>query len=150
MAKGTISRSWMFCPSARRRTSTITRWPRCWNPSGNCMDAARFHLLMGDSSQLSRAWQQVLDWYAIFHADPWGSLYWGLVWVCAFVITFLLLRMLFTRWGESNVTQKTLGVSVLVHVMIGMVSNSVIFLPSGGVRSHDQPGVPIRRVVFES
>src|SRR5579863_4392923 len=81
--------------------------------------------------------------------DPWAAGYWGLVWACGFVITFLLVRMFFTRWGDRDITKKTLGVSLLVHFLVGMVSNSVVFGPG---TSHDPDSggaLTIRDVVVE-
>src|SRR5262249_5755923 len=61
--------------------------------------------------------------------------------------TFLLLRMLFTHWGDRDVMKKTLGLSLLVHVLVGMLSTTVIFGP--GMSSSGEPEmlVAIRRVV---
>ncbi len=98
---------------------------------------------------LEGAKSAAIDLYDHVRADVWGSLYWGVIWGCAFVITFLLVRMLFTRWGDRNITMKTLGVSLLVHLLAGMISNTVVFGPGGGVVPEEKPGVPIRRVVFE-
>jgi hypothetical protein len=98
---------------------------------------------------LDGAKSAAIDLYDHVRADVWGSLYWGVIWGCAFVITFLLVRMLFTRWGDRNITMKTLGVSLLVHFLAGMISNTVVFGPSSGILSEEKQGVPIRRVMFE-
>src|SRR5260370_4183206 len=80
-----------------------------------------------------------LDVYDRIQRDPLAAGYWGLVWGCGFVITFLLVRMFFTRWGDRDITKKTLGVSLLVHLLVGMVSNSVVFGP-GSARESDSGG----------
>lgn len=54
--------------------------------------------------------------------DPVTFVFWCVVWVCSFLLTALLLRMLFTRWGDTNVTRKTMAVSLLAHFLLGMLS----------------------------
>src|SRR5258708_35093308 len=76
----------------------------------------------------------LLGVYDRMQRDWMATGYWGLVWACGFVITFLLVRMLFTRWGDRDITKKTLWVSLLVHTLVGMVSNTVVFGPGF---SHD-------------
>src|SRR5579871_5761139 len=73
-----------------------------------------------------------LDLFDRMQRDWWATAYWGFVWACGFVITFLFLRMLFTRWGDRDVTKKTLGLSLLVHALVGMLSTTVIFGTSVG------------------
>src|SRR5262245_62877564 len=89
----------------------------------------------------------LLDIYDRMQRDWWATAYWGGVWACGFVATFLLLRMLFTHWGDRDVMKKTLGLSLLVHVLVGMLSTTVIFGP--GMSSSGEPEmlVAIRRVV---
>ena len=79
-----------------------------------------------------------LDGYDRIKQDPLAAAYWALVWACGFCITFLLVRMFFTRWGDRDITKKTLGVSLLVHLLVGMVSNSVVFGP--GLSRDSEPG----------
>ena len=86
---------------------------------------------------VSQRWQQAV-------ADPLGALFWTLVWGCAFVATFLFIRMLFTGWGDRNVTEKTLALSLLVHLLVAMLSTTVML-----VREPDPPTetrTPLRRV----
>ena len=71
----------------------------------------------------------LLGVYDRMQRDWMATGYWGLVWACGFFITFLLVRMLFTRWGDRDITKKTLGVSLLIHMLVGMVSNTEIFGP---------------------
>ncbi|MFM8582776.1 MAG: hypothetical protein ACKOFW_14895, partial [Planctomycetaceae bacterium] len=87
---------------------------------------------------VSLRWQQAV-------ADPLGALFWTLVWGCAFVATFLFIRMLFTGWGDRNVTEKTLALSLLVHLLVAMLSTTVML-----VRQPDPPAetrTPLRRVM---
>ena len=95
-----------------------------------------------------RVWEFVVEIAGRFRTDPWGSLYWSAIWICGFVITFLLVRMLFTRWGDRNITFKTLTVSLLMHLLLAMVSNTVVFEPTQA-GSNEIIGVPIRRVIIE-
>ncbi|MBI3863318.1 MAG: hypothetical protein HY290_15615 [Planctomycetia bacterium] len=91
-----------------------------------------------------------LDLYEHMQNDWTATAYWAGVWACGFVVTFLLVRMLFTRWGDRNITQKTLGVSLLVHFLAGLISSSVVFESgSAGAQPDEVPGVPIQRVVVE-
>src|SRR5579872_2012711 len=73
-----------------------------------------------------------LDLFDRMQRDWWATAYWGFVWTCGFVATFLFLRMLFTRWGDRDVTKKTLGLSLLVHALVGTLSTTVIFGTSAG------------------
>jgi hypothetical protein len=56
--------------------------------------------------------------------------------------------MVFTRWGDRNITRKTLGLSVAVHALIGMVSTHVILVTSAP-EAGEEP-IPIRRLVVEN
>ena len=95
---------------------------------------ARLPLLLAYGPSLDEFKRFMRDVYVYVQEDPWAAGYWGLVWACGFIITFLLVRMFFTRWGDRDITKKTLGVSLLVHLLVGMVSNSVVFGPGS---SHD-------------
>jgi len=79
--------------------------------------------------------------------DPFGYAFWGVIWSFAFAATFLLLRMFFTGWGDKNVTEKTLALSILLHVLLAMVSTTVMLRqdepPPQEVRTR------IRRVVVD-
>ena len=102
---------------------------------------------------LDGAKSAAVDLYDHVRADVWGSLYWGVIWGCTFVITFLLVRMLFTRWGDRNITMKTLGVSLLVHLLVGMISNTVVFGPGAACcrkksRASPFPARRLRRAEF--
>ena len=76
-----------------------------------------------------------------------GILY--VTWAGLFAATFVLVRMLYTRWGESNVTAKALAVSALVHLAGGLWTTTVR-LASGRPVVTAQERVPIRRVIIES
>ena len=80
--------------------------------------------------------------------DPFGYAFWGLIWGVAFVVTFLLIRMFFTGWGDKNVTEKTLALSILLHALVAMLSTTVM-LTQGEVASSEQR-TQIRRVVLEN
>lgn len=82
--------------------------------------------------------------------DWWGSAYWAGVWVFGFILTFFLVRMLFTRWGEGDVTRKTLVLSLLAHGFAAMLSTTVIFGPGLPRDGGDFEQIfSIRRVVNE-
>lgn len=70
-------------------------------------------------------------------------------WTGLFVATVLLVRMLYTRWGESNVTGKAIALSLLIH-MVGGLWTTTVHLASGAVAVAKADRVPIRRVVIES
>ncbi len=89
----------------------------------------------------------LLDVYDRMQRDWWATAYWGGVWACGFVATFLLLRMLFTHWGDRDVMKKTLGLSLLVHVLVGMLSTTVIFGPGTSASGEPEALVAIRRIV---
>ncbi|MFN6106085.1 MAG: hypothetical protein ACK5EA_16770, partial [Planctomycetaceae bacterium] len=80
--------------------------------------------------------------------DPFGYAFWGVVWGVAFMATFLLVRMFFTGWGDTNVTEKTLALSILLHALVAMLSTTVM-LTQGEVASSEQR-TQIRRVVLEN
>lgn len=80
-------------------------------------------------------------------ADPLGYAFWGAIWTCAFVATFLLIRMFFTGWGDRNVTEKTLGLSILVHALIAMLSTTVMLATEKGPPAETR--TRIRRVLVE-
>lgn len=48
-----------------------------------------------------------------------------IVWLGLFGATFLLIRMLVTRWGDTDVTRKAIVLSLLVHAMAGLGSSTV-------------------------
>jgi hypothetical protein len=83
-------------------------------------------------------------WEHMHHGEWWASTaFWGVIWACGFVATFLLLRALFTRYGDRDVMKKTLVVSLLLHVLCGMLSTRVVFgprAPSQGLLSLILPG----------
>ncbi len=90
-----------------------------------------------------------LDLYDRMQRDWAATAYWGGVWVCGFIATFVLLRMLFTHWGDRDVMKKTLGLSLIVHMLFGMLSTTVMFGP--GISSEGEPNAyAIRRVVVEN
>jgi len=62
--------------------------------------------------------------------------------------TFLLVRMFFTGWGDKNVTEKTLALSILLHALLAMLSTTVM-LTQGDVAPSEQR-TPIRRVLLEN
>jgi hypothetical protein len=71
-------------------------------------------------------------WEHMHHGEWWATTaFWGVIWACGFVATFLLLRVLFTRWGDRDVMKKTLAVSLLLHLIFGMLSTRVVFGPAG-------------------
>ncbi|RPI81048.1 MAG: hypothetical protein EHM42_11245, partial [Planctomycetaceae bacterium] len=80
-------------------------------------------------------------------ADPLGYTFWGVIWGCAFAATFLLIRMFFTGWGDRNVTEKTLGLSILMHAVIAMLSTTVMLATES--RPPAETRTRIRRVVVE-
>ncbi len=80
--------------------------------------------------------------------DPFGYAFWGVVWGVAFMATFLLVRMFFTGWGDKNVTEKTLALSILLHALLAMLSTTVM-LTQGDVAPSEQR-TPIRRVLLEN
>ncbi len=81
--------------------------------------------------------------------DWWATAWWGAVWTCGFIVTFLLLRMLFTRWGDRNVMTKTLALSLLVHVLGGMLSTEFMFGPGLAQEAESDEGISIRNVLVE-
>ncbi|MSR59840.1 MAG: hypothetical protein EXS05_19750 [Planctomycetaceae bacterium] len=72
-------------------------------------------------------WQALVE-YA--RHDPLGFGFWSLVWIGSFTTTFLLLRALFTHWGDTQVTRKTMAVSLLAHLILGMVSTRLVLSES--------------------
>jgi len=77
--------------------------------------------------------------------DPFGYAFWGVIWSFAFAATFLLLRMFFTGWGDKNVTEKTLALSILLHVLLAMLSTTVMLRQDEAPRQELR--TRIRRVV---
>jgi hypothetical protein len=80
--------------------------------------------------------------------DPLGYAFWGVVWGVAFMATFLLIRMFFTGWGDKNVTEKTLALSILLHALLAMLSTTVML--TQGETAPAEQRTRIRRVVMES
>jgi hypothetical protein len=70
-------------------------------------------------------------------------------WSGLFVATVLLVRMLYTRWGESNVTGKAIALSLLIH-MVGGLWTTTVHIASGAAAVAKAERIPIRRVVVES
>lgn len=70
--------------------------------------------------------------FAQMRSEPLLYAFWAGVWVGGFVATFLFLRMLFTRWGDTNVTKKTLYLSLLLHFLGGLLSTRVMLPQSSG------------------
>jgi hypothetical protein len=99
-------------------------------------------------SLLDRARQFVIDAYDRMQSDWMATAYWAGVWACGFIVTFLLIRMMFTHWGDRDVTKKTIWFSLLVHTLVGMLSTTVIFPNVRG-----EPGLggsaPIRHVIIQ-
>lgn len=94
------------------------------------------------------AWLERLEpWFHRAVEDVSTNWIWYLIWSGLFVATFLLLRMLVTRWGNENVTQKTLVLSLLLHSVAGLFSTTVKIAQSTAVESVSDH-VPIRRVVM--
>ena len=98
---------------------------------------------------LDRVKPAVLDLIDRLWQGGWASVYWGGVWLMGFIATVLLFRMLFTRWGDGNVMKKTLGLSLLVHLLFGMVSTHVTLGPGSSLRGAPEKFVPVSRVVVE-
>lgn len=73
-------------------------------------------------------------------------------WACGFAATFVFFRMIFTHWGDTRVTQKTLTLSMLVHLAAGLLSTNVILrgsaLPNPGLGRG--PGTGERRIPIHS
>src|SRR5260221_6142444 len=88
-----------------------------------------------------------LDLYDHMQRDWWATAYWSGVWVCGFIATFLLIRMLFTHWGDRDVMKKTLGLSLIVHMLVGMLSTTVMFGPGSSGSDEPEDVIAIRRVV---
>src|SRR5579872_6955169 len=99
-------------------------------------------------SVLDRTRQFAVDTYDRMQSDWTATAYWAGIWVCGFVVTFLLIRMMFTHWGDRDVTKKTIWLSLLVHTLVGMLSTTVIFPNVRG-----EPGLggtaPIRHVIIQ-
>src|SRR5258708_3473917 len=91
----------------------------------------------------------VRDLYDRMQQDWWATGFWGGVWMIGFIATVLFFRMLFTRWGDGNVMKKTLGLSLLVHMLFGMVSTHVTLGPGSAPRGAPEKVLPISRVVVE-
>jgi hypothetical protein len=81
--------------------------------------------------------------------EPLSYSLWVGMWACGFVATFLLIRMVFTRWGDTRVTQKTLALSLLVHLLAGMISTTVMFDPPLSPARGSEYQTVISRVVIE-
>jgi hypothetical protein len=97
-------------------------------------------------------WHDLVD-YA--RSDTVGFGFWTAVWVGSFCITFLLLRMLFTRWGETNVTQKTMALSLLAHLVLALLSTRMVFHQQGGSPwgrgiARETIVRPVRRAVIDA
>lgn len=71
-----------------------------------------------------------------------------LIWGGLFCVTFLLMRMLITRWGDSQVTMKAVVLSLLVHVVAGLWTTTVHLARESLAIEKSQP-IPIRRLVTE-
>ncbi|MFN0054885.1 MAG: hypothetical protein ACKV0T_22165 [Planctomycetales bacterium] len=70
--------------------------------------------------------------------DPLAFTFWAVIWCGSFVTTFLFLRMLFTRWGDTHVTRKTLVLSLVAHFTMGLLSTRMVL---------SQPHPPRKEVV---
>src|SRR5438445_9810984 len=90
-----------------------------------------------------------IDMYGRMQRDWWATAYWAGIWTCGFVVTFLLIRMLFTRWGDRDVTKKTLGLSLLVHALSGMLSTTVMFGTAAFPEPTSERVTGIRRVIVD-
>ena len=110
---------------------------------------AHFPSVLAYGPSLDEVQRFLLSVYDRIQQDPFAAGYWALVWSCGFVITFLLVRMFFTRWGDRDITKKTLGVSLLVHFLVGMVSNSVVFGPGFSHDPDSGGALTIHNVVME-
>src|SRR6516165_5037299 len=97
---------------------------------------------------LERVKPLVVDFCQRVWQGGWTSAYWGGVWMFAFLATILFFRMLFTRWGDRDVMKKTLGLSLLVHMLFGMVSTHVVLGP-GLSPASSREKVLISRVIVE-
>lgn len=88
---------------------------------------------------LSARWHALVD-YA--RHDTLGFAFWSLVWIGSFATTFLLLRALFTHWGDTHVTRKTMIVSLLAHLVLGMLSTRLVLSeasPPAATEVHVRP-----------
>lgn len=71
--------------------------------------------------------------------DPAGFAFVAAVWAASLVATFLFLRVLFTRWGDTHITRKTLALSLLLHSIVAMMSTRWDLPLGGGRGSGDAP-----------
>lgn len=72
----------------------------------------------------------------------------SLLWVGLFIATFLLMRMLVTRWGDSQVTMKAVVLSLLVHLLAGLWTTTV-HIARESFAAQEGNGIAIRRVIVE-
>src|SRR5262245_24701964 len=121
----------MSCRSVKKRRFTSTRWPRSRRSSDPM--PATFPTMPVLALSIDGLKPFATDlWEHMHHAEWWAATtFWGVIWACGFVATFLLLRVLFTRWGDRDVMKKTLAVSLLLHLLCGMLSTRVVFGPAG-------------------
>lgn len=72
----------------------------------------------------------------------------SLIWAGLFCVTFLLMRMLITRWGDTRVTMKAVVLSLLVHLVAGLWTTT-FKIASETLTAEKQALVPVRRLVVE-
>lgn len=96
-------------------------------------------------------------WYALTHPnwnDVWRELaahkLWYATWAGLFLCTYLMLRMLITRWGDTNVTRKALVLSLLLHTVGGLFTTSVHIATHVGEGQGGRDFVAIRNVIVEN
>ena len=70
-------------------------------------------------------------------------------WAGLFVVTVFLLRMLYTRWGESNVTSKAVSLSLLIHLVAGLWTTTVKMAASSSQDTTLEGRIVLREVRIE-
>lgn len=104
-----------------------------------------------DSLSLDAAMAQGAALAAYARRDPAGFAFWACVWAGSLTATFLFLRMLFTRWGDTQVTRKTMALSVLLHLIVAATSTRFDLPLRGGTQDREDSIVRFhRRQVVDS
>lgn len=95
-------------------------------------------------------WESVThpDWSAV-GAELAAHKLWYTTWLGLFFCTYLMLRMLITRWGDTNVTRKALVLSLLLHTVGGLFTTSVHIVSHVGENSDNRDTIPLRNVIVE-
>ena len=116
------------------------------------MTASRLPLLLAEdlSTRVAAWWTESQPMLR----DAWQEVnahkLWYVTWVGLFLCTYMMLRMLITRWGDTNVTRKALVLSLLLHFVGGLFTTSVHIATHAGTTGDTRDAIPMRNVIVEN